>query len=372
MYLDKLNLIQFKNFKEVEIQFSPKVNCFVGNNGVGKTNLMDAIYHLSFCKSYFHYSDLLNIQHDTLFFAIHGYYKDTLNGDLQLSCLQERGKKKTFKKDKKEYEKFSEHVGTVPLVMIAPDDQNMLIGGSSLRRKFIDGVISQFDRAYLSVLVSYNKAVEQRNKLLKFFAEAHHYDELQMSVWNEQLIRFGTEIFQKRERFLCDFMPLFQNYYAIITNSAEKVDIVHQTPLLHQSYENLLMENQQKDLVLQYTSAGVHRDDLLFLINTHSAQKFASQGQQKSFVLALRLAQFEYTARLLHSKPLLILDDIFDKLDMKRIQQLIDLVGGDRFGQVFLTDTQPGRVEAIFKDRTIPHKLFQLSHGKLTQETQNS
>lgn len=369
MYLDKLTLIQFKNFRETEIEFSPKVNCFMGNNGVGKTNLMDAIYYLSFCKSYFQFSDTLNIQHDAPFFAIHGWYKETPNGDMQLTCLQERGKRKIFKKDKKEYERFSRHVGTIPLVMIAPDDQDMLVGGSSLRRKFIDGVISQFDNAYLNVLVDYNKAVEQRNKLLKFFAETRSFDDLQLSVWDEQLARLGTEIFQKRDAFLSDFLPIFQKYYATITDSAEKVDIIHHSQLHDKSLENLLRENRQKDLILQYTAVGTHRDDLLFLINEHSAQKFASQGQQKSFVLALRLAQFEYTTRLLHSKPLLILDDIFDKLDMNRIQQLIDLVGGEQFGQVFLTDTQPGRVEAIFGNRHIPHKIFHLTYGQITLET---
>lgn len=368
MYLDKLTLTQFKNFKEAEIEFSPKVNCFMGNNGVGKTNLMDAIYYLSFCKSYFHFSDTLNIQHDAPFFAIHGWYKQTSNGDMQLTCLQERGKRKIFKKDKKEYERLSRHVGTVPLVMVAPDDRDMLAGGSSLRRKFIDGVISQFDNVYLIALINYNKALEQRNKLLKFFAETRSFDELQMAVWNEQTARFGTEIFQKRNRFLNHFLPIFQNYYATITNSAEKVDIIHHSQLHDEPLEDLLRQNQQKDLILQYTTVGIHRDDLLFLINGYSAQKFASQGQQKSFVLALRLAQFEYTARLLHSKPLLILDDIFDKLDMDRIQQLIDLVGGEQFGQVFLTDTQPGRVEAIFGDRQIPHKIFHLTYGQVTLE----
>lgn len=368
MYLKDIKLSNFKSYGEVEISFSHNINCLVGNNGVGKTNLLDAIYYLSFTKSYFNSVDNQNIKYNEPFFAVHGNYVFLdVDDPQQVSCIQKRGQSKQVKYNKKLYSKISDHIGKIPLVMISPYDQDLIQGGSEVRRKFLDGVISQTDNLYLEELLQYQKALEQRNKLLKKFYEDRYFDEAMLQLWDEQLVRLGMPIYEKRTLFLEKFIPIFNKYYTMISAVEEPVSIEYESQLHNESFIDLLRNSWTKDAYTQYTTVGVHKDDLIFKLGEElfPIKKFGSQGQQKTFVLALKLAQFEYIAASRNLKPILLLDDIFDKLDILRVKQLINLVGSDRFGQVFLTDTQQGRVEAIFEESLIEHKIFSVERGEV-------
>lgn len=361
MYLNKLKLNNFKNITEVDLSFCKNVNCLVGENGVGKTNILDAIHYLSFCKSYFNVIDNNNIKYEKEFFAIHGFYTFDDKSNEKFSCSLKRGLRKQFKCVDKEYNKFSEHIGKIPLVMITPSDQELIIGGSELRRKFLDLVISQADILYLDNLIKYNKVLEQRNRLLKQFSQTMSFDNQSLQLWDEQLVAYGIEIYKKRKAFIEDFASLFQYYYNYISSDKEEVEITYNSEDFENNFQSLLLNARDKDRILNYTTVGVHKDDLSLKMKGHNVKKFASQGQQKSFLLALKLAQFEYILNQRKTKPILLLDDVFDKLDLKRINQLMLLVGSDRFGQVFVTDTQLGRVENIFKNTDIEHRIYTIT-----------
>lgn len=363
MFLNKLKLTNFKNYEEAEFSFSNKINCFIGNNGAGKTNILDAIYYLSFCKSYFNSIDSQNILHETPFFAIHGNYHKNNNGGDTISCIQKRSYKKQFKLNDKEYDRLSDHIGLYPLVMISPYDRDLINEGSDVRRKFIDSVISQFDKLYLDDLINYNKALLQRNVLLKKFAEKHYFDQSSLEIWDEQLIKYGDKIYNTRKAFLTEFEPLFQYYFEYISNGKEKVSVLYDSHLSEQTFEDLLQTSLEKDRITRYTNVGIHKDDLSLQIEDYPVKKFGSQGQQKSYVVAMKLAQFEYTKNIKGFKPVLLLDDIFDKLDDIRVKQIIHLVSENSFGQAFITDTQRERVEKIFKQVNIDHKIFEIIDG---------
>lgn len=358
MYLNQLKVNNFRNINEIDMIFCENVNCFVGNNGVGKTNILDTIYYLSFCKSYFNTLDSANINNNENFFSIHGYYSSDSSGCEKYSCSLIKGQRKQFKCQDKDYNKFSEHIGKIPLVMITPSDQELIIGGSDIRRKFLDSVISQADLIYLDYLIQYNKALEQRNKLLRHFSSTQSFDDESLSIWDEQLIRYGREIHIKRKIFIKEFSIPFQYYYNLISSNKESIGIEYLTKDYEKDFKNILVKSREKDKILNYTSNGIHKDDLNLSLDNVNIKKYASQGQQKTFLIALKLAQFEYLYKQKGHKPILLLDDIFDKLDLNRIEQLIYLVGSDRFGQVFLTDTQIGRVESIFKKAYIEHKIY--------------
>ena len=365
MILNRLIVNNFKSYGEADVALCDNVNCFVGNNGAGKTNLLDAVYYLSFCKSYFNPVDSQNIKLGEEFFAIHGHY----SGADVASLTLRRGQGKQMKWNKKTYKALFEHIGKIPLVMVSPNDQQLITGGSDLRRKFMDGVISQTDHRYLEHLIAYTKALEQRNRLLKQMWDDRMWDDAMVSIWDTQLASNGEYLTEKRVEFIRDFMPLFDEYYHWIVGSDEPgtIDYRHdERPMLLQ-----LEECHQADKYSQYTNAGPHKDDLVFLLSAESSdftlKKFGSQGQQKSFALALKLAQFQYILNHSGEKPILLLDDIFDKLDLPRIKRLIALVGSDRFGQVLLTDTQPGRVQAIFDEMpSLEHKIFTVTSGTIT------
>lgn len=364
MYLSNFKLSNFKTYADLDVDFCSNVNCFVGNNGVGKTNLLDAVYYLSFCKSCFNPIDSQNIRQGTDFFAIHGVY-DFDGERVPVSCVQQKGQPKQLKWNKKACKTFGEHVGRIPLVMIAPTDQGIIMGGSDARRKFMDGVISQTDHGYLDHLLQYQKAIEQRNRLLKQFYDDRYWDEPSIAIWDEQLVRHGEVLYSGRISFMEQFMPIFSEYFNWIAGGDEQAvmryDYRADIPLQQQ-----LAEARGDDRRLLYTTVGPHKDDLELAIGDMSVKRFGSQGQQKTFVLALKLAQFEYIYKRCGIKPILLLDDIFDKLDMLRVTQLIHLVGSDRFGQVFLTDTQPGRVEHIFSEiPQVEHKIFDVTPGML-------
>ena len=364
MFLEKLSISNFKNYPEAELEFSSKINCFIGNNGVGKTNLLDAIYYLSFCKSYFNLIDTQNILHNKSFFSIHGaYYKNDEQHDL-ISCTQKISQKKQFKINKKEYGRLADHIGLYPLVMISPYDRDLINDGSEIRRKFIDSVISQFDKFYLNDLINYNKVLYQRNALLKQFAEKNYFDPSSLEIWDKQMVKLGDNIFIKRKKFLTEFIPIFRHYFEFISGGQEKVAINYDSQLNNRKFDELIAVSLEKDRFMRYTTAGIHRDDLEFSIFNYPIKKFGSQGQQKSFVIAIKLAQFEYTKKVKGFKPVLLFDDIFDKLDDFRVEQLIKLVSENSFGQVFITDTQKPRIEKVFSTIKIDHKIFEIKENK--------
>lgn len=362
MYLQNLSLVNFKNYEQVELEFSPKINCFVGNNGIGKTNLLDAIYYMSFCKSNFNAIDSQNVKQGESFFVIQGEYQKDDNLE-KVYCGIKKGQKKTFKRNKKEYSKLSDHIGHFPLVMISPSDIGLILDGSEERRKFIDGVISQFDKQYLEDLIKYKRVLAQRNKLLKDFAKSHSFDHTTLEIWDDQLIYIGTNIYKKRVKFIEELIPIFQKYYNCISNSAEQVELFYQSQLHEESFENLLKASLQRDRITQYTTVGIHKDDLQLNLKEFPIKKIGSQGQKKTYLVALKLAQFDFITQLNGFKPILLLDDIFDKLDAIRVKQIINLVAENNFGQIFITDTHPERLETILADTDIDYKINRIKEG---------
>jgi len=359
MYLKKINLINYKNFEASQFNFEAKINCFVGNNGVGKTNVLDAIYHLAFTKGYFNSVTTQNIQHHKDFFVIEGLID--LDGKEELiNCSVKKGQKKVVKRNGKEYEKLSEHIGLIPVVIISPNDTNLIIDGSGVRRKFMDSVIAQSDKAYLHDLISYNKVLTQRNSLLKYFAVNHTFDALNIDVYNKQLLEFGRKIYEKRSQFTKEFIPIFEKRHQHISGANENVMFSYKSQLEKDNFEELLRHSLEKDRILQYTSVGIHKDDLLYTIDSYPIKKYGSQGQQKTYLIALKLAEFDFVKSQSKKTPILLLDDIFDKLDENRVSRIIDLVNDDDFGQIFITDTHVARTENVIKQTNQVYKMFEL------------
>ncbi len=359
MYLRQISIVNFKNHLEGKYDFSSDINCFTGNNGVGKTNVLDAIYYLSFSKSFFNSIDSQNINFNQDFFIIQGEYSFGDQSE-KISIGLKKGKKKTVKRNNKTYKRLSDHIGLFPLVMVSPADVNLITDGSEARRKFIDGVISQFDSVYLENLLNYNKALIQRNALLKQFSDNQYFDSDSLDIWNEKLAQYAMPVHQKRKAFLNDFIPIFQKYYAIVSGGKEIVGLTYTSHLGENHFLDLLHENLSSDLRSQHTKVGVHKDDLEFLISENSVKKYGSQGQQKTYVLALKLAQFEIIKSAKNMKPILLLDDIFDKLDNLRVKALMELVSEHNFGQIFISDTSSQRVLEQFEDIDITPKIFEI------------
>ncbi len=359
MFLKKISLFNYKNFSEATFEFDTKINCFVGKNGIGKTNILDAIYHLANGKSYFNPLAVQNIKHNEEFFVVDGEFEKNDRNE-QIVCSLKKGQKKILKRNGKLYEKFSDHIGFIPLVIISPADRDLITEGSETRRKFIDSVISQLDSHYLQQLIQYQKTVAQRNALLKYFALNHVFEKDTLVIYNEQLNELGQSIFEKRKDFLEKFIPIFNNYYKEISNGSETVQLVYQSDLSEKNTLALLEENLSKDRALQYTSVGVHKDDLSFEIDNHPIKKFGSQGQQKSFLIALKLAQFDFVKKQSGEKPILLFDDIFDKLDEFRVAKIVSMVNNDEFGQLFISDTHAERTENIVKSTHQSYKIVSL------------
>ena len=359
MYLKKISLFNYKNFSEANFEFVNKINCFVGKNGIGKTNALDAIYHLSYGKSYFNPLAIQNITHGEEFFVIDGEFEINERNE-QIVCSLKKGQKKILKRNGKIYDKFSEHVGFIPLVIISPADRDLIVEGSETRRKFMDSVISQLDPHYLKQLIQYQKVMSQRNALLKYFALNYVFENDTLSIYNEQLDTFGRYIFEKRKEFIEQFIPIFNLHHQAITGSQETVQLVYESHLFENDLLTLLEENINKDRTLHYTSVGIHKDDLSFEIDRYPIKKFGSQGQQKSFLIALKLAQFEFIKNQSGLKPILLFDDIFDKLDESRVAKIVEMVNSDTFGQLFISDTHPERTENIVKSTHQTYKTFNL------------
>lgn len=362
MILESLKLLQFKNYQQADFPFVAGINCFAGKNGAGKTNILDAIYYLSFCKGFGNISDLQNIKLDHDFFLIQGQYSNQQDHD-EIYCGVKRGQKKVFKRNKKEYERLSDHIGLYPLVLVYPGDVELILGGSDERRKFVDGVISQYQKEYLEHLIEYNKALQQRNSLLKIFAERRKIDEAGLEVWDHYLTLHGEYINNARKEFFYGFRDVFRRNHHELSAGAEETDIEYESALNTASLPDLLKESRKKDLAMQHTTMGIHKDNLIFYLNGQPLKRFGSQGQQKTYVIALKLAQYEFIRNIKGFEPMLMFDDIFDKLDSSRVQQLVQMVSGKGFGQIFITDTHTERLESILKNLNTQSRLFYIESG---------
>lgn len=364
MWLKQLSVLNFKNYTDSNLHFLPEVNAFTGSNGAGKTNLLDAIHYLSLCKSYFNPIDSQHIKSGEEYFMVQGEFERNDRPDL-ISCSLKRNQKKQFKRNKKDYPRLADHIGQFPLVMISPNDTLIILEGSEERRKFVDNVISQTDNRYLDTLIAYNKVLLQRNVLLKNIKEKGVFDIGLLEVLNMQLVEVGEVIYHKRKAFMEKFTPSFQRHYQYLSDSAEEVSLVYDSQLHGADFTQLLESSLEKDRILERTTKGIHKDDLLFTIHREMPlKKFGSQGQQKSFLIALKLAQYTYLHEQNKFKPLLLLDDIFDKLDDQRTRKLMQMVSNEEFGQIFITDTDALRIQRIFDEIQQPIRIFDIEGGQ--------
>ena len=368
MILEKLSLINYKNIQTATLDLSPKINCFIGHNGAGKTNVLDAIYYLSFCHSASNPIDSQVIRHGQEFFMIEGAYKEM--GDdsygqssLTINCAMKRGTKKHFKKDKKEYKRLSEHIGLIPVVMVSPSDTLLIEGGSEERRRLMDIVISQYDRSYIEALNRYNKALLQRNTMLKAEEEP---DAEVLGLWEEQMAVTGEQIYEKRNQFVREMVPIFQRFYETISGNREQVELNYVSHCQRGPLLEVIQRDRHKDRAVGYSLHGIHRDDLEFLLGGHQMKREGSQGQNKTFVISLKLAQFEFLKRTnAQTTPILLLDDIFDKLDAQRVEKIVSLVAGDGFGQIFITDTNRDHLDQILSASSHDYRIFYVNDGEV-------
>jgi DNA replication and repair protein RecF len=370
MYLKKLALTNFKNYELNELEFSPKVNCFVGNNGVGKTNILDAIHYLSLTKSFFNNIDSISIRHGEDYFIIQGTFVRDGEEDL-IYCAFQKQKQKLLKRNGKEYQKLSDHVGRYPVVMISPADSALITEGSEDRRRFMNKIVSQYSAEYLDSVLSYNKALQQRNKLLKDIKSSGIFDDDVLSIWNAQLVKYGTYVYDQRQALVNELIPVFQEYYSLISSGKESVKLKYRSHLSEGSFNDTLLNSLTKDRFLEYTTVGIHKDDLLLEMDDFSVKSLGSQGQQKSYLVALKLAKFDYIKRKAGFSPILLLDDVFDKFDAERVEQIIRLVGNQRFGQIFITDTHQNRLQDILSSHETDYKLFKIAGNGIEVVNQN-
>lgn len=367
MQVKSVTISQFKNLKEVGISFSSRFNCFVGNNGAGKTNVLDALYLLSMTKSFFTSVDGMNVRHGDDFFSVRGSYL-RCGEELELLCSYSAASKKSFKKNGKQYERLSDHIGYVPLVMISPEDNELIDGGSEVRRRWLDMAVSQSNTDYLVTLMKYNKVLLHRNTLLKGLNGVLPRDCSLIDVLDERLVEFGNAVTAWREEFLVQFGPIFNSYYSKISSDREQVELRYKSSFASSNFETSLKDNLRRDCALGYTSVGVHRDDLTMLLSDYPVKNVGSQGQKKSFIIALKFALYDWLKSKKGVKPLLLLDDIFDKLDPTRVQSILNIVGSDEFGQIFITDTRRESVERMLLSIGADYKMFEVNDGVVSWE----
>ena len=367
MILKNISIINYKNIKSANMELSPKINCLIGHNGMGKTNFLDAIYYLSFCRSASNPIDSQIITHDEAFFMLEGNYEND-NGDSEnIYCGMKRGTKKHFKRNKKEYKRLSQHIGLIPLIFVSPSDVSLIEGGSEERRKLMDVVISQYDHTYIEYLSNYNKALQQRNALLKMETEP---DATLMELWEQQMAINGEQLFVRRQAFVNELVPLFQQIYQHISGDKEQVGLHYISHCQRGPLLEVIQRDRFKDRAVGYSLHGVHRDDLEFTIGDYQMKREGSQGQNKTFVLALKLSQFDFLCRTVsNTKPLLLLDDIFDKLDADRVERIISLVSGNNYGQIFITDTNREHLDRILDSGSFNYKLFVVKDGEIEENT---
>jgi DNA replication and repair protein RecF len=367
MHLARIELTNFKNYEEVSLDFSPGFNCFVGNNGVGKTNILDAVHYLSLTKSFFNNSDSLSIRYGEDYFILKGLFEKDGSQD-ELFCAFQKQKQKVFKLNGKEYPRMSDHVGRYPVVMLSPADSTLITGGSEERRRFLNRIISQYDAAYLEAHMRYNKALMQRNRVIR---EGGPDAESMLAIYDEQMVPEAEIIFKARQALTENLTPLFSSYYEKISGSAEQVSIRYRSHLGGEDYSARLASSRSRDHAMQFTTLGIHRDDLVFEIDDHPARTTASQGQQKSFIVALKLAKYRLISRMNGFAPALLLDDIFDKFDHNRVEEIIRLVGSGEFGQVFITDTQQERIHRILDNTGVDFRLYRIGRTGIEEEISN-
>jgi len=370
MHLRSLSLVNFKNYEQAEISLSPRINCFVGENGVGKTNVLDAVHYLALCKSNLNPVDTQNIRYGEEMSLIQGVF-ERREKDENILCGLNRQKKKQFKRNKKDYTRLSDHIGLLPVVMISPSDGSLITEGGEERRRFINAVIAQYDHEYLESLLRYNRALTQRNTLLKSFNRDGSYQSDQLEVWNDQLFQYGSYIFKQRESFIQELIPIFQRYYDTISGGKEKTGLSYRSQLHETGFPELFRLNAEKDRILQHTTAGVHKDDLLMTLDALPMKRIGSQGQQKTFLVALKMAKFEFIKKINGFHPILLLDDVFDKFDAGRVRQIIRLVAEHSFGQIFITDTNTKRISDILVELDTDHKLFIVAENQVVQQKEN-
>lgn len=364
MILDKISILNFKNLEQVDLDFSSGINCFMGDNGAGKTNLLDAIHLLSMSKSALNLTDGQCVSHGSDFFMVRGDYSLEGQSSEVVVCSFKRSAGKTLKRNGKDYDRISQHIGLLPLVLVAPGDTALINESADERRRFLNSFLSQIDSMYLNQLMRYNSLIMQRNKLLKNFAG---FDEV-IQVLDLQISEVAQVIYAKREEFVALLSPVVTHYYGIISGDSENVEISYRSELARAPMSELLAESMERDVVMGHTTVGVHRDDIIMKIRDYPIRKYGSQGQQKSMLIALKLAQFDIIKQVRGLRPLLLLDDVFDKLDMSRVEQLITLVSGDNFGQIFITDSNKVRLEGVLDGLQCKYKLFDVVTGNITSK----
>ena len=361
MRLNSLSILNYKNIHEADLAFSPKINCFIGNNGMGKTNILDAIYFLSFCKSHSNSIDSQNIMHEAEFCLLQGKYS---LGDKteEIYCGMKHRQKKQFKRNKKEYEKLSDHIGLLPLVLVSPDDSALISEGSDERRKFVDGVISQYNKTYLNNLLQYNNALKQRNAILKMEVPVDHSV---LDLWEDQMVVYGTYIYEQRNKFIDEFVPIFQNFYSFISGGNEQISLTYQSQHQDRDIKERMVLTRERDFALGYSTQGIHKDELEMHLDGYPIKRVGSQGQNKTYLISLKLAQFDFLKRTHKLSPLLLLDDIFDKLDSLRVKKIVELVSDDTFGQIFITDTNREHLDLILRQLNQQASIFIVDNGQI-------
>lgn len=366
MVLKYLSVIDFKNIETAELSFSNKINCFIGNNGMGKSNILDAIHYLSFTKSHLGINDYYAIHFGKEETILNGVFEDELKEDKAILLRIKHGERKILKKNKKEYDKISQHIGLIPLVIISPFDTNLVVSGSEVRRKFIDQQLSQQDVVYMNSLISYNKVLSQRNTMLKTGINSRDL----LDIIDNQMSKYAKYIYDRRVDFIQQFTPIFNKYYQLISDSKESVSIRYVSTMSDTDGDlvPLLKNSLAKDIALGYTSVGIHKDDLDMLIGSELIRKVGSQGQQKTFLISLKISQYELLSRYSNTKPILMLDDIFDKLDSNRVSRIISLVSGDDFGQIFITDTNREYIDKIVSSTSNGFNIYTVKNGDICME----
>ena len=359
LFLKKISIINYKNILDKEYELDPKINCFVGDNGVGKTNILDAVYHLSMGKSYFNVKNDQLINRGKDYMLVDGVFELNNKNESIVFSLK-IGEKKVLKRNGKPYKKFSNHIGLIPVVLISPYDNDLINEGSSERRKFIDSIISQNDKEYLINLIAYTRVIQNRNKLLKQYNRSVDFDLDTIKVYDDQIYKLSDPIFKARDKFIKEFTPLVLEKYKHISDDKEKISIEYKSDLINNNVENLIKDSFQKDVILQYTSVGLHKDDFVFNIDENRIKRFGSQGQQKSFLIALKLAQFDYLKNETGNSPILLMDDVFDKLDLMRVKRIVEIVNSTNFGQLFLSDTDKERIEKVLSSLNLSSKIFEV------------
>lgn len=364
MILKRISILNYKNLEQVELSFSSKLNCFFGLNGMGKTNLLDALYYLSFCKSLSNSIDSQNILHGADFFVVQGFYEQEDGTPEEIYSGLKIHSKKTFKRNKKEYHRLADHIGFIPLVMVSPADTELILGGSAERRRFMDVTISQFDKEYLNALIRYNQALAQRNALLR---SEQPVDDGLFEVLEQQMADFGTIVYNKRAAYIEEFNPIFRQFYSAISLDREEVELAYRSHGQDGDLYNRIRQSRERDRIVGFSLCGIHKDELDMRLGGFPIKREGSQGQNKSYLVSLKLAQFDFLKKRGHTTPLLLLDDIFDKLDMSRVEQIVKLVSDDNFGQIFITDTDRNRLARILPQMNSDYKMYMVDNGHIEE-----